>query len=82
MMAFEHKDNTGSVFVNDHKVEERHPDRTGSALIDGTAYWVHGWLKKTADGKPYLKLSFRPKATSAADNSKSRDEETSDFVPF
>jgi hypothetical protein len=51
-MAYEHKDNSGSVFVNDQKTEENHPDRSGSAVISGKPYWVNGWLKKTKDGKP------------------------------
>jgi hypothetical protein len=53
-MAFEPKDNTGSIWAN-------HPDRTGSALIGGRKYWLNGWLKKTKDGKSYLSLSFKPK---------------------
>jgi hypothetical protein len=60
-MAFEQKDNSGSVWVNDRKDQDTHPDRTGSAKIDGVDYWVNGWLKKTADGKPYLSLAFKLK---------------------
>jgi hypothetical protein len=41
-MAFELRDNSGSLWVNDRKSEDRHPDRTGSAKIDGVEYYVHG----------------------------------------
>jgi len=61
-MAFEQRDNTGSIFVNDRKEKDTHPDRTGTALIDGTEYYVSGWLKNSKDGKPYLSLSFKPKS--------------------
>jgi hypothetical protein len=60
-MAFAHKENTGSVFVNERKSEDTHPDRSGSALINGVEMWVNGWLRKTKDGEPYLYLTFKPK---------------------
>ena len=69
-MTFERKDNTGSIFVNDRKTEDTHPDRTGSAMIGGTEYWVHGWLRKSTKGAQYLALSFRPKDAQAAGQSK------------
>src|SRR5215469_11895115 len=58
-MAYEQKDNTGSVFANDRKTEDTHPDRTGTAKIDGVEYWVSGWLHKTKKGQPYLSLTFK-----------------------
>jgi hypothetical protein len=67
---FEHKENSGSVWVNDRKTEDRHPDRTGSATIDGVEYWVSGWLKKTKDDKPYLSLAFKPKNADTAQSKK------------
>ncbi len=60
-MAFEPKDNSGSIFQNDRKDSDRHPDRSGQAMIGGVEYWVSGWLKKTKDGKPFLSLAFKPK---------------------
>lgn len=59
-MAYTPKDNTGSVFVNDRKEKDTHPDRTGTALIGGVEYWVSGWLKE-ANGKKFLSLAFKPK---------------------
>ena len=35
IMAFEQRDNSGSVWVNDRKTADNHPDRTGSAKING-----------------------------------------------
>jgi hypothetical protein len=64
-MAYEHKDNTGSMFANDRKSGESDPDRKGSALIDGVEYWVNGWIKKSKNGKPYMSLSFKPKSGAA-----------------
>ena len=61
-MAYEQKPNTGSLFVNDKKTQENHPDRTGSFNIDGVEYWINGWIKKGKDGKPpWLSISVKPK---------------------
>jgi len=60
-MAYEQKDNSGALFKNERKESENHPDRTGTALIDGVEYWVSGWLKKSKDGEPYMSLAFKPK---------------------
>jgi hypothetical protein len=81
-MAFEQKDNSGSVWVNDRKDQDTHPDRTGSARIDGTDYWVNGWLRKTKDGKPYLSLSFKAKQDKPVASKKPRADDLNDAIPF
>lgn len=53
-------DNSGIVFVNDRKEKEAHPDRTGTACIDGVDYYISGWVKKGAKGS-FLTLSFKKK---------------------
>jgi hypothetical protein len=64
-MAFELKDNSGSLFINERKEASTHPDRTGSAVIDGKHYYVNGWIKDGKKGK-FLSLSFKPKQASGA----------------
>jgi hypothetical protein len=82
-MAFEQRDNSGSVWVNDRKTADNHPDRTGSAKINGEDFWVHGWLKKTRDGKPYLSLAFKKKNEQPAEGEKkSPAEDLDDRIPF
>jgi hypothetical protein len=80
-MAFEQRDNSGAVFVNDRKEKDAHPDRAGSATIGGVEYWVSGWLKKTKAGDPYLSLSFKRKQE-APDRSKPIGAALDDGVPF
>jgi hypothetical protein len=63
-MAYEVKDNTGSMFANDRKESANHPDGKGSAMIDGVEYWISSWNKKTAEGKPWRSLAFQRKEQS------------------
>jgi hypothetical protein len=60
-MAYEARDMSGSVFVNDRKERDNQPDRTGSCMIDGVEYWVNGWVKKDKNGKPWMSLAFKRK---------------------
>jgi len=60
-MAFEIKDNSGSLFKNDRKTEESHPQAKGSAKINGVEYWVSAWTKTTKEGVKWQSLSFTPK---------------------
>ena len=55
------QDNSGSIFKNDRKEKETHPDGKGSALIDGVEYWVSSWTKQDRKGNPYRSLSFQRK---------------------
>jgi hypothetical protein len=75
-MAYTPKNNSGSIWVNDHKEKDDHPDRTGSIMVAGVEYWINGWLRKTKDGKPYLSLAVKPK------NEKAKPAEMDDAIPF
>lgn len=59
-MAYEQRDNSGSIFVNDRKEKDTHPDRTGTAMIDGVMYYVSGWIKQGNKGQ-FLSLAFKRK---------------------
>ena len=60
-MAYEQKDNSGSIFKNDRKESANHPDAKGSCMIDGVEYWISSWNKKTQDGKDWRSLAFQRK---------------------
>jgi hypothetical protein len=90
-MSYEQKDNSGSLFKNDRKETEKHPDRKGSALIDGVAYWVSGWVKHDKNGNPWMSLSFQKKEQSRYDKEAERQglitrperkAEMDDEIPF
>jgi uncharacterized protein (DUF736 family) len=53
--------NRGSLFKNDKKTEEKHPDMSGTININGTEYWISGWKKQSKAGTGFISLSVRPK---------------------
>lgn len=53
--------NRGSLFKNDKKTEEKHPDLSGSLNIEGTEYWISGWSKVSKGGQKFISLSVRQK---------------------
>jgi hypothetical protein len=50
-MAYEQRDNSGSLFKNDKREHERQPEYTGKIMVDGKMYWLSGWIKDGAKGK-------------------------------
>jgi uncharacterized protein (DUF736 family) len=60
-MAFEQRDGSGALFKNERKQSDRHPDYTGSAMINGVDVGVSAWVKKSSSGKSFFSLAFNPK---------------------
>lgn len=48
---YKHKENRGSMFDNDRRKTDKHPDFTGSIDVEGVIYWISGWTGMTTDGK-------------------------------
>jgi len=53
MAKFEHKENTGSVFTNDKKGNDKAPDLKGQVNVGGKLYDVAMWVKDGNKGKYY-----------------------------
>lgn len=53
--------NRGSLFKNEKKTEEKHPDMSGSINIEGVEYWISSWTKTSKAGTKFMSLSVRPK---------------------
>lgn len=60
-MAYEMKELSGSLFKNQKREKDTHPNATGSCLIDGVEYWVSAWTKKDKNGDPWQSLAFKRK---------------------
>jgi len=55
--------NRGSIWRNDKKETDKHPDFTGSLNVNGVEYWVSAWKRKegAAVKAPALSFSVKPK---------------------
>ena len=60
-MAYEQRDNSGSLFKNDRKEKENHPDYKGTCMVGGVEMWMSAWLKTGANGTKFMSFSFQPK---------------------
>ena len=62
-MAYETKPNTGSMFSNKDKPDQREngPTHSGTALINGVEYFMDAWVKTAESGKKWMSFSFKPK---------------------
>jgi hypothetical protein len=60
-MAYEMKDNTGSLWKNDRKEQDTHADYQGSVMVDGKQYWLNAWVNTSSGGKKYFGLKLKLK---------------------
>lgn len=87
-MAYEQRDNTGSLFKNDRKETDSHPDYKGSALLNGVEHWLDAWINEARDGSKYMSLKFKPKEASGGGTNTARprpaafDNDLEDDIPF
>jgi len=74
--------NSGALFKNENKTNERQPNLRGSLNVDGTEYWVSGWTKTIKNGpkagNKMISLAVTPKDEGVADLSTEDDED----IPF
>jgi hypothetical protein len=59
-MSYQQRELSGSLFKNQKKEKDTHPDATGTALIDGVTYYVSAWTKTGAKGR-WQSLAFKRK---------------------
>ena len=92
-MAGQYDDrNRGSIWKNEKKETDKHPDFTGSLNVDGKDYWVSAWKRKpdASDRAPALSFSVKqkdgkPQSAGAAPKAASRtnnDDMDGDSIPF
>jgi hypothetical protein len=86
-MAYELKDGNFSLFKNNRKEKETHPDYAGSIMINGKEHYLNAWLKEGKNGKFFSgsvgkekvpKDNFKPKGADEMPKNTIEDDE----VPF
>lgn len=86
-MAYQPKEGSFSLFKNDRKTTDTHPDYTGTILIEGKEYWISGWRKEGKKGvyisgqKGKLKeqSNFKPRGDDEMPKSSGIED---DAIPF
>ena len=76
--------NRGSIWRNEKKTTDSHPDFTGSLDVNGTQYWVSAWKRKDGakPSAPALSFSIKLKEPKAvAGETVAADYNDSD-IPF
>jgi hypothetical protein len=77
----EKRDNSGVLFKNENKDNEKKPDYKGSIMVDGNEYWLSAWIKEGKSGK-FMGLAVSPKdGQPPASKPLPKDLEDSD-IPF
>jgi hypothetical protein len=64
-MAYEQRDMSGTLFKNDKREKDTHPNATGTCMVAGVEYYVSAWTKDGKKGK-FQSLSFKRKDAQAA----------------
>jgi hypothetical protein len=79
-MAYVPKEGSGSLFKNDRKTTETHPDYTGSIMVNGREHYLSAWVKEGKKGKFFSVSIGKEKQTVGFKPAGS--DEIIDDVPF
>jgi hypothetical protein len=80
-MAYEIRELSGSLFKNEKKTEEKHPQMQGSCLINGVEYYVSAWTKEGAKGR-WQSLAFKRKDAKPDSKPAPASVDDDDSIPF
>ena len=70
--------NRGSIWGNEKKEKDTHPDFKGSINVEGVEYWLSGWKRKPDANPKAPALSFSIQRKDSVPNTETRDDPFSD----
>ena len=81
-MAYEQRENSGTLFRNEKGDNPKRPDYRGEALVDGVEYRVSAWVKDGKKGK-FLSMAFDAKeAPAQTQDAETYNGDNDDNLPF
>jgi hypothetical protein len=79
------RDNSGVLFRNDKKDNDRAPEYKGNLTVNGQDYWLSAWIKEGKSGK-FMGLALSPKEAQPkakmSDRSRATDFDDGSDLPF
>jgi hypothetical protein len=78
------RDNSGVLFRNDKRENEKAPSYKGNITVDGKDYWISAWIKEGKSGK-FMGLAVSPKEEykpKPSERSKATGFDSDDSMPF
>jgi hypothetical protein len=75
------RDNSGVLFKNDKKDNERAPEYKGNIMVDGMEYWISAWIKEGKTGK-FMGLAVSPRDAQPPASKPMPKNLDDDSIPF
>ena len=76
--------NRGSIWKNEKKLTDTHPDFTGALNVEGVEYWVSAWKRKpdASPNAPALSFSIKLKEPRQVVQQPAASADLDDLIPF
>jgi hypothetical protein len=58
-MAFDIRENSGSLFANEDRLTDNSPNASGRCRIGGKLYRISSWTKTSGAGTKFMSLAFQ-----------------------
>lgn len=52
--------NSGALFKNKKRTNDKQPDYTGRVNADGKDFWVSAWIKTSKAGEKFMSMALTP----------------------
>ena len=75
------RDNSGVLFSNDKRDNERAPQYKGNITVNGQDYWLSAWIKEGKSGK-FMGLAVSPKEEYQPKQAPKKASFTDEDLPF